>query len=251
MPQPSIVLFDLGSTLIYSDGSWPEVIKKAMRAVYDQLVIKGLSLDRDKFIETFHQRLNDYYIERDTEFIEYTTSYILSTLLETWGYSDLPVDMIQQAVDSLYAVTQQHWRTETETHNTLQTLREQGYRLAIISNAGDDNDVQSLVNNANIRPYFEIILSSANLGIRKPNPRIFEIALEKLHAAPNQAVMVGDTLGADILGAQNAGIFDIWITRRADTPANRAHADTITPSAQIESLAELPGLLARLGKDLP
>jgi FMN phosphatase YigB (HAD superfamily) len=58
--------------------------------------------------------------------------------------------------------------------------------------------------------------------------------------------MVGDTLGADILGAQNAGIYAIWITRRADVPANRAHQDTIHPDAAIDSLAEIPGLLEKL-----
>jgi FMN phosphatase YigB (HAD superfamily) len=58
--------------------------------------------------------------------------------------------------------------------------------------------------------------------------------------------MVGDTLGADILGAYNAGIYSIWITRHAESPANRAHADTIQPDAKIESLEDLYPLLACL-----
>jgi FMN phosphatase YigB (HAD superfamily) len=60
---------------------------------------------------------------------------------------------------------------------------------------------------------------------------------------PQQVAMVGDTLGADILGAKNAGIYSIWITRRANTPANRAHAETIIPDARISELCELPSLL--------
>jgi FMN phosphatase YigB (HAD superfamily) len=58
--------------------------------------------------------------------------------------------------------------------------------------------------------------------------------------------MVGDTLGADILGARNSGIFSIWIRRRANTPGNRAHVDNILPDAQIDTLSELPGLFAQL-----
>jgi FMN phosphatase YigB (HAD superfamily) len=58
--------------------------------------------------------------------------------------------------------------------------------------------------------------------------------------------MVGDTLGADILGAQHAGVYSIWVTRHADTPANRAHADTIQPDALIECLEDLHPLLLRL-----
>ena len=57
---------------------------------------------------------------------------------------------------------------------------------------------------------------------------------------PNTRVaMVGDTLGADILGAQNADIYSIWITRRADNPANQAHADTIKADMKIATLKEL------------
>jgi FMN phosphatase YigB (HAD superfamily) len=86
-------------------------------------------------------------------------------------------------------------------------------------------------------------VSSARVGIRKPNPRIFNLALEALGIPPEKAAMVGDTLGADILGARNAGLMGIWITRRADSAANRAHAETIRPDAIIATLQELPGLL--------
>jgi len=90
------------------------------------------------------------------------------------------------------------------------------------------------------------VLSSAACGIRKPNPRIFQIALERWHLASSEAVMVGDTLGADILGARNAGIYSIWITRRADKPGNRDHASTIQADDQIKSLADLPERLDSL-----
>jgi FMN phosphatase YigB (HAD superfamily) len=58
--------------------------------------------------------------------------------------------------------------------------------------------------------------------------------------------MVGDTLGADILGAHNAGLLAIWITRRAETPANQAHQDTIQPDVTIDTLSELPDVLENL-----
>ena len=99
---------------------------------------------------------------------------------------------------------------------------------------------------AEIRSFFDKILTSAGEGIRKPNPQIFQKLLDYWDLLPTQAAMVGDTLGADILGAKNAGIFSIWITRRADTPANHAHGDTIHPDATIDALNELPGLLDQL-----
>jgi FMN phosphatase YigB (HAD superfamily) len=146
----------------------------------------------------------------------------------------------------MYAVSQSHWLPEEEAVSTLESIQSRGIRMGLISNAGDDTDVQVLVDKARLRPFFEIVLSSAACGIRKPNPQIFHLALEQMNASPQEAYMVGDTLRADVLGASNANIFSIWITRRADNPANRSHTDNIVPDATIEGLAELPPLLDKI-----
>ncbi|UCH61104.1 MAG: HAD family hydrolase [Anaerolineales bacterium] len=241
-----VVLFDLGSTLIYFDGQWPQVIQNAHSALLQSLVENGIQLEEASFLNSFRQRLEQYFEERDTEFIELTMSYILRTLLAELGFTDIRNEVIQQALAEMYAVSQAHWKAEKDAIPTLQMLQQRGYRLGLISNAADDTDVQTLVDRAGLRAYFDVILTSAAQGIRKPNPQIFYRALKHWEVAPRQAAMVGDTLGADILGAENAGIYSIWITRRADTPGNRAHMDTIRPQAVIDSLSELPDLLNRL-----
>ena len=240
------VLFDLGSTLIYFDGDWSQVIQEGNLELLNFLRSAGCQLDETLFIERFRSELQAYFIERETEFIEYTSAYILHQVLSEFGYPAVSDQIIRQALAAMYAVTQAYWKTEPDAHSTLNILRENGYRLGLISNASDDADVQSLIDQAGLRGYFEIILTSAAQGIRKPNPKIFFTALERLGSLPERSVMVGDTLGADILGAQNSGMRGIWITRRADTPANRAHADTIHPDAQIANLSELPPLLTAL-----
>jgi 2-haloalkanoic acid dehalogenase type II len=238
------VLFDLGGTLIYFDGDWHAVLAESVQALTRELLSAGLNLDAQTFAATFLQRLDAYYAERDSEFVQYTTHYLLVTLLEGLGIRDVPEDIFRRALRSMYAVSQAHWRAEQDAIHMLETLRAQGYRIGAVSNAGDDDDVQRLVDNAGLRPYFEVILVSAAVGIRKPNPRIFQMALEKLGCLPAETVMVGDTLGADVLGALNSGLASVWITRRADTRDNQAHEGTIQPDATIVSLSELPPLLA-------
>jgi 2-haloalkanoic acid dehalogenase type II len=239
-----VVLFDLGSTLIYFDASWLEVIPRATLALSDTLRQHGLNLPREEFANRFQQRMFEYYQQRETEFIEYTTQRILQNLLTELGFS-APAPLLRRALDEFYGVTQSHWRVEDDTHPTLTCLVEQGYRLGLISNASDALDVHTLVDKAALRNYFEQILISAEVGIRKPHPRIFQLALDYFHIRPGEAVMVGDTLGADILGANQMGMRSIWITRRADTPDNRDHLDTIQPSATVATLAEIPPLLKR------
>jgi len=240
------IIFDLGNTLLYFDGDWPEVLDRAELALIYRLQGDGLTIDTGEFQAEFHAKLIEYYQERDTEFIEYSTLYVLRSLLEKIGYSQVSDRILRQALADFYEVTQYHWTIEDDTLATLNTLKRMDYRMGMISNAGDDTDVQDLVDKAGIRSYFESIITSAAEGIRKPNPRIFQILLDHWNIPASRTVMVGDTLGADILGARNAGIFSVWITRRADTPANNAHRDTIHADASIIHLAELPDLLKQI-----
>jgi HAD superfamily hydrolase (TIGR01549 family) len=237
------ILFDLGSTLIYFDAQWPEILPQSYKELLRRLQAAGLELDDETFASRFSTRLDEYYTQRETEFIELTTAYILTDLLHELGHTNVPEPLIRQALAEMYAITQAYWLPESDAVYILEALRSRGYRLGLISNAGDDADVQLLVDKAGLRPYFEVILTSAGEGIRKPNPRIFHKALHQLRVAPERAAMVGDTLGADILGAQNAGMTGIWITRRADAPANRNHLHTIRPDAAIETLEDLIPLL--------
>ncbi|NPV78328.1 MAG: HAD family hydrolase [Anaerolineae bacterium] len=241
-----VVLFDLGNTLLYFDASWPELIEQSSHELARSLEELGYTLESARFAEKFLQRLQDYYLERETEFIEHTTAFLLKSLLAEYGYRNIPEKHVRSVLARMYAITQVHWRLEEDAHPTLESLKRAGYRLGLISNAADESDVQTLVDRNNLRRYFDVLLVSAAVGVRKPHPRIFQMALDHWRVRPEQAVMVGDTLGADILGAKLAGMISVWITRRAQSPGNRDHEDTIQPDEVIPSLAELPPLLARL-----
>jgi 2-haloalkanoic acid dehalogenase type II len=240
------ILFDLGGTLIHFEGAWPDLMQTANLELLNNLEQQGLVLEANVFLNKFRQRLEEYYVQRESEFIEYTTAQILQNLLIEMGHTEATLETLRPALKRLYAVSQAQWKAETDTLSTVESLKQSGIRMGIVSNASDDDDVQTLVDNAGIRTYFDFVLSSAACGIRKPNPRIFQIALDHWKMSPERAAMVGDTLGADILGANNAGIYSVWITRRADTPGNRDHEDTIQPNATIASLAELPELITRI-----
>jgi HAD superfamily hydrolase (TIGR01662 family) len=240
------IIFDLGDTLIYFDAVLQEVLVEADEVLYQGLVEKGLSLEKTPFIKEFRTRMNAYFEERDSEFIEHTTYYVLGELLKGLGFSDLPEEFLRAALRDMYTVFENQWIPEAESIPVLQELQQRGYRLGLVSNAADDEDVQTLIDKAGIRPYFDQIITSAVAGIRKPNPRIFLPLYQAWNLHPEQVVMVGDTLGADILGARNAGMFGIWVTRRANNAGNRAHQNTIHPDAVVANIRELPGLLDKL-----
>jgi HAD superfamily hydrolase (TIGR01549 family) len=237
------LLFDLGNTLIYFDGDWTDVLLRASKKLWQSLHEAGYELEKSSFYREFFDRLNEYYIERETDCTELTTANLLRKLLVEKGYPNVPENTIRSALSAMYSVSQEHWHVEKDTKPVLAELKHQGYKLGIISNAGDDTDIQQLVDKAEIRSSFDLIISSAAMGIRKPDPRIFKWALVKLKVNHHRAAVIGDTLDADILGAKNADLFSIFLTRRADTPANRAQLDRIKPDAVIDTLSELPELL--------
>jgi HAD superfamily hydrolase (TIGR01549 family) len=88
-------------------------------------------------------------------------------------------------------------------------LRSRGYRLGVISNS--DGSVPEAMAKFGLAHFFECILDSALVGVEKPDPRIFEIALQQLGLQPEQCVYVGDNYDRDVVGARNVGLMPILI----------------------------------------
>jgi putative hydrolase of the HAD superfamily len=144
-------------------------------------------------------------------------------------------------LDAFYAITQNNWLLEEDAHSTLRALQLNDYKLALLSNAADDSDVQSLLDKNNLRHYFSFIRSSAASGYRKPHRQLFDEALRDLNLFPEQCIMVGDTLNADIEGANKIGIYSVWINRRVNK-TTKTLVD-IRPKATIQELGALPRLV--------
>lgn len=246
MPRNFIraILFDFGGTLMYGRQDWAPVIARADEALTDFLRSNGMEVSLNTFPTEFRRRLDEYFKQREQDLLETTYSFVLRELLNEKGYEDIPDTTLRAALNTLFAVTQTNWELEEDAVPTLQRLRIKGYNLGIISNAGDDRDVQQLARKFGITEYFDFILTSAACSYRKPHRRIFELALSNWNCGPGEAVMVGDNLDADIRGAQEAGIYGIWLNRRA-SPEMEIQ-EQVQPDASLSSLSELPAVLDRL-----
>ena len=90
--------------------------------------------------------------------------------------------------------------------NTIEVLEylKPKYRLHIITNGFQEIQEKKL-KNASILGYFNQVVNSEMAGVKKPNPRIFELALQMARVTPDRSLMIGDSIEADILGAQAAG----------------------------------------------
>ena len=90
-------------------------------------------------------------------------------------------------------------------------------RVGIVSNNLLDEQREKLRQCA-LAPFVDALVVSEEVGVSKPDPEIFRVALERLRCAPSDAVMVGDSWSADVLGARAAGIRAIWFNRHSTGP---------------------------------
>jgi len=241
------VFFDLGSTLVYCKDPWLPIYEQADRAMVGVLRRAGISIDPASFITEFGGFIQSYYQKQYEDNIEPTSLAALRNLLIQKGFPGVQDIVLLKAMEAMYAVTQKNWYREEDAIETLEVLKSRGFRLGIISNTSDDQNVQGIVNQSGLRPYFEYILTSAALGIRKPDMRIFQAALDHFQVPPVAAAMVGDLLQTDVLGANQMGIYSIWITRRARVPEEGELG--IQPQAVVTALNQIPPLLVEVERD--
>ena len=108
------------------------------------------------------------------------------------------------------------WHSEDEIPfedalDTLESLKEQGYKLGIIAN--QSAGTAQRLENWGLLKYFDVIAASAELGVSKPNKLIFEKAIELAGVPAYNAVMVGDRLDNDIIPAKAMGMKTVWIRK--------------------------------------
>ena len=145
-----------------------------------------------------------------------------------------------------FGLTRTPWPAELEkpyddAAPVLEYLQQKKYLLGIIANQSPG--LETRLEQWGLRDYFTVVVSSAEAGMEKPDPAIFQFALKEAQCPPEQAVMVGDRLCNDILPAHELGMQTIWVRRglsQYQAPAaGKEIADVIT-----EDLSELVTLFS-------
>ncbi|MDH3321731.1 MAG: YjjG family noncanonical pyrimidine nucleotidase [Flavobacteriaceae bacterium] len=118
--------------------------------------------------------------------------------------------------DDIIDVLSEDYITYLSTHNTLfegaidiLSYLQNKYQMHIITNGFEEVQFKKL-KNAKLLPFFDQIITSEKVGVKKPNPKIFNYALNAANAKADESIMIGDNFQADILGAKSAGMHTIF-----------------------------------------
>jgi len=221
------VLFDFGGTLDAPGVHW----LTRFHRLYPHI---GLAVAPERIKEAFYWA--------DAQLMahpEITTLQFLPLMLEHAAlqlrYLGLPAHPYQQQLAAGFCDAA---RRALQVSVSVLTALRQRFTLGVISNFY--GNVTTLCQECGLAALCDVIIDSAQVGVSKPEQRIFTLALEQLGRTPQTAVYVGDSFERDMLGARAAGLRTIWL--RGLEP--RACPDPSMVDATIMTLEELPAVFA-------
>jgi putative hydrolase of the HAD superfamily len=187
------------------------------------------------------------YHEVDESLREVDFGSRITETLKRFGYNYQSQDpIVIRAIDAFIEVFIEDARIEDYVHPLLEHLKKK-YKLGLISNFAYPKGFWKTLDHFDLTKFFDAIVVSGELGVRKPSPKIFEKALELLNVKASETVFVGDTLKDDIVGARKVGIKTILVENIGLKKTNYENQEDETPSVKpdkkIPSLKELMNAL--------
>ncbi len=228
MTVPKAVFFDAGNTLLFIN---PRFVLPIFRDA-------GAPAAEEEFWKAeLEARANLTHLVEDggtgTE-PRIWQEYFLA-LFRGCGVPEDEIEGVGQRVMEVHRKSHLWTWVNPTTPPALQSLRAQGYRLAVISNA--DGRVEGLLETGGIRSHFEFVMDSALEGVEKPSAEIFHRAVRRMNLEPEEALYVGDLYSVDVVGARGAGMEAVLLD-----PLDRLDY----PVPRIPDVGRLPDYLERV-----
>lgn len=238
------VTFDWWHTIV--ETPWPDYDERMreirVRRVGETLAGAGVRTDADTLYRAY-DRHTELLRENWARRVDLTAGEQMQAFL---GFAGL-----DGADDRLMAAVQDAFGTAILTKlpiplphiaETLARLKAEGYAVGIVSNTGRTwgRYLRTVQEKLGIAAYFDARVFSDEVRVRKPDPRIFQTALEALGLRPGEAVHIGDDVDADVAGAKGLGSRAVWFNTGFWPGAKTDQAD-----AEIHDHAELPAILER------
>jgi len=223
------VLLDSFGTLVGMDPPGPHLRAELRR-------LSGVDVGETRAAEAFATEIDHYlahHLEgRDPDSLDGLRDRCAEVLREALGHDELDQATVRSAMLSSLRFTPYE-----DSAPALRELRGMGLRLVVCSNW--DCSLREVLREAGLLELVDGVVSSSQVGVDKPDPAVFDAALETAGVTAEEALHVGDSRRADIEGARAAGITAVLVVRDGGAPPR-------TGEPFIRSLGELPRLVASL-----
>lgn len=232
--MPEAILFDLDDTIIahgvVADSCWQELCRKFAPHV------KGL--EAEKLLNAINEARDWYWNDPERHRRGRLNLVVARRELVSLAFSSLGInntDIANQLADAYSTEREEDVVPFSGAIDTLENFRNRGIKLALVSN-GSSEVQRRKIKRFKLATFFDCIIIEGELGVGKPDERIFVHTLKKLNASPTSAWMVGDDLERDVAGAQRLGIYGIWVDWRGE---GLPELSTVQPDRIIRNISEL------------
>lgn len=229
------IIFDYGGTLDTAGEHWSEVIWEAYR---QSAVIVDKAEFREAYVYAERELARERHILPAHDFndlLQIKMKIELEFLAEKGLFPPALVDdRAKMIADICY---RQAKETVASTIPVLESLSEK-YPMVLVSNFY--GNIETVLEDFGIRKYFKAIIESAVMGVRKPDPRIFEHGVKALGVLPGETLVIGDSYRKDILPAESIGCQVLWLKGKGWTEEEDAQ---LHPNI-ISSLGEVLNVMA-------
>ena len=249
----STLLFDLGGTLHDVRGTTESRLRFADHLIR-RLGEYGITLDTDaeSLAAVLRTNAEAYKHRGEQDHTELSQPDIWNDwYLRDYSIGRERLEDIAEELSFLYDYERVENMRKKNLRATIEKLHEMGIRMGIVSNIISTSLVPHVLNEYGISQYMECVVMSSSTGIRKPDPRIFEIAMQEMGVGPQETGYVGDTISRDVLGAKNAGLaLSIQIENPSIAHRDTAFrgADAPKPDFLIKELDEIPDIICRINQ---
>jgi len=244
------ILFDLFDTLLLVEKG-EAFYMPALEKMHQRLVEGGVDVLFEDFRRVYFEVRDKLYAESAANMEEPHFNVRISRTLQSFGYDhDVSHSIVKSATEVFAEGFMRYVVMDSEATGVLEKLCA-GYKLGIVSNFAIPECLDQLVQKFSLARFFDVVVISGAVNVRKPSPRIFEMALHALNLNAEEAVFIGDTPTIDVKGAKNVGMHAILIDRESEMKhASESiiyrFADDgthIEPDKVIHRLSELPMVL--------
>lgn len=234
------VLFDINGTLI--DIETDEGMEEVYRAIGHFLLYQGISIKRWEVRDLYFQTMNEQFAASPEKYPEFDVVQVWREILRRLNAgSALPLSQEKLAQLPLViaelqrGVARKRLKCFPSAREALDRLLPR-YRLAVVSDAQTAYAVPEL-HAVGLNSYFHPIIVSGDYGYRKPDVRLFQLALDQLEVQGEQAIFVGNDPFRDVFGARQSGMRTILFSPNGPPPPTPSQVE---PDYIIYRLADLP-----------
>jgi HAD hydrolase, family IA, variant 1 len=227
------LIFDYGGTLDSGGNHWSEVI-------WDAYCRAGVAVDKALFREAYvfgeRELAREQHILPAHDFHDMLLIKIRIELDHLAGMGHMAPQSVGEKAKEIAGLCYDEARRQVEgTVPVLEKLHEK-YPMVLVSNFY--GNIETVLEDFGIRRFFNAIIESAVMGVRKPDPRIFEHGVKALGMLPQDTLVIGDSYRKDILPAESIGCQVLWLKGKGWTAEEDAqlHPNTILSLGEVLSI---------------